>query len=432
MKKKIFYVFSILLVVFSLTSCKGNYPAKSETKEVHKYVLQEEEACFNFFWETQVTDEDSKAYGLIPDRYPSNRLASIASVGFGLAGFTVGVQNDWITAEEAEERSIKTLKSMSKLKTIEGFYYHFYNEKTGNPATGSEISNIDTAIFVAGALMAGEYFQGEVKKLANEIYEKVNWPWYINDETDQFYMSYDPSTGEFDGAWDFYGEQLMMYFLAAGSPTYPIEKKVYDSFTKHLGVYGDNVFYHSWFGSIFTYQFSHAFVDFRNIVDSEGIDWYDNSVKATKAGRQYCIDNPEGFVTFNKNSWGITACDTPRGYSGLLGFPPSGFSNNSHKNDGTIALAGSIGSMPFLPDEVTQSIIYYYTLLDGRLVGEYGLYDSYNLENNRVWIAKDVIGIDKGISLLMIENYRSELIWKYFNQAEFMDRAIEVLGFERL
>lgn len=433
--KKIFTLLLGVLLIFTLTSCQEKTIEKLETKTVSKYVLQEEEACFRFFWETQNVTEGSKAYGLIPDRYPSNGLASIASVGFGLAGFAVGVQNDWITEEEGRNRALETLKSIDELKTIHGYYYHFYSQRTGAPATGSEVSNIDTAILVAGALMAGEYFGGEVKEVANKIYDEVEWPWYINPKTNQFYMGYDASTEEFSGAWDFYGEQLMMYFLAAGSKTHPIEKKVYDSFTKHLGLYkGGNgesyVFYHSWFGSIFTYQFSHAFVDFRNIVDSNGIDWYTNSVKATKAARQYCIDNPEGFVAFNANSWGLTACDTPKGYSGKLGNPPSGYSNDSHINDGTVALCGSIGSMPFLPDEVTDSINYYYTLLDGKLIGKYGLYDSYNLEYNRTWIGKDVIGIDKGISLLMIENYRSELIWKYFNQAEFMTRAIEVLGFD--
>ena len=250
-----------------------------------------------------------------------------------------------------------------------------------------------------------------------------------------FYMGYSPENG-FSGAWDHCAEQLMVYVLAAGSPVeeHRVSSDAYKvmlSKTKKCSSLGNyEGYYMSWHGSIFTYQFSHAFIDFRNIVDANGIDWYENSVKATKAARQYCIDNPEGFVAFGPNAWGLTACDTPTGYSGLLGNPPSGYSNDSHKNDGTIATAGSIGSMPFLPKEVTDSVVNYYTLLDGKLVGKYGLYDSFNLEHNRVWIGKDVIGIDKGISLLMIENYRSELIWKYFMQADFMDQAIEVLGFE--
>lgn len=427
MKKRLFSLLLLFLFVFSLTSC-GEKPLPSQ--EVSSFALKEEEACFNFFWETQVTDESLYSYGLIPDRYPSNGLASIASVGFGLAGIPIGVQNGWISHKEGKERTIKTLESIDQLDTIHGFYYHFYNEDSGLPVRGSEVSDIDTALFVAGAIVAGEYFGGEAKELAHKIYKEVEWPWFVDPANNQFYMSYDPVAKKFkDGHWDFYGEQLVMYFLGAGSPTYPIEKKVYDSFTKHLGVYGGYAFYNSWFGSIFTYQFSHAFVDFRNLLDPKGIDWYGNSVKATKAARQYCIDNKEGFVAFHEDSWGLTACDTPSGYKGKLGNAPSGYSNDAHENDGTVALAGSLGSFPFLPKEVQSSLSYYYTVLDGKLVGKYGLYDAYNLENNNVWVANDVIGIDKGITLLMIENYRSELVWKYFMQADFIQTAIDVLGF---
>ena len=97
-----------------------------------------------------------------------------------------------------------------------------------------------------------------------------------------------------------------------------------------------------------------------------------------------------------------------------------------------MALAGSGGSMPFAPEEVEASLAYYYRILQGKLVGKYGLYDSYNISGDNVWIANDVIGIDKGVVLLMIENYRSELVWKYFMQADFMNQAIEVLGFEEI
>jgi hypothetical protein len=428
-------------MLIPFVACQGGNVNPKQNNEVNEFTLQEEESCFKFFWETQ-TSEEYPGAGLIPDRYPSNGLASIASVGFGLAAFPIGVHNKWITFKEGEERAIMTLSNMKNLNTIEGFYYHFYNEKSGKPATGSEVSVIDTAIFVIGALAAGEYFGGEVETLANEIYAKVNWNWYVNPKTNQFYMGYDSKTQKHSGKWDIYGEQLMMYFLGAGAPKkeYRISKKVYDSFTKFKGAYTSTTtgeqfkFFNSWNGSIFTYQFSHAFIDFRDIVDDKGRDWYENSVIATKCARQYCIDNPEGFspLTHNEYSWGLTACDTPSGYSGKLGNKPNGFgSNDQTRNDGTVALCGSVGSMPFLPDEIQESIDYYYTFLDGKLVGKYGLYDAYNCENNAVWIAQDVIGIDKGVSLIMIENYRSGLIWECINNADFMKLAIDVLGFTR-
>ena len=409
----------------------------SNNNEVNSYTLEEEVNCFNFFWETQ-QEAGTKGAGLIPDRYPSNGLASIASVGYGLSAFAIGVQNEWITFEEGKTRAIMTLENMKNVKRVNGFYYHFYYEKNGRPAAGSEVSGIDTAIFIIGALSAGEFFGGKVKTLAYDIYNDINWKWYVNPKTHQFYMSY--KNDEHSGKWDTYGEQLMMYFLGAGAPKkeFRTDKKVYDSFVRYKGKYISSngtkfEFINSWFGSIFTYQFSHAFIDFRNIVDADGVDWFENSITATKCARQYCIDNPEGFstVTHNKNSWGLTACDTPSGYSGLLGSNPTGFGhNNQTRNDGTVALCGSIGSIPFLPEEVQESIKYYYTFDTRVLVGKYGLLDSYNKENN-LWVANDVIGIDKGISVVMIENYRTGLIWDCLFDSNFMNRAIDVLKFEK-
>ena len=452
MKKIIINTLVILVCMFALMGCNNtgedlsssDVPTEEKDygatvyNELTEATAAEAVKCFEFFWQRANTKK-GKAYGLIPDRYPNNGLASIASVGYGLTAIPIGIENGWITYEEGQTRVIETLKSFKKLEKVEGFYYHFYNYNTGAVATGSEVSNIDTAIFLCGALFAGQYFGGEVQTLAQEHYDAVNWPWYINPRTKQFYMSYKPGEGH-KGAWDVYGEQLMMYFLAAGSNTHPIDADVYYAFRRIRGSYGKYNYINSWFGSIFTYQFSHAWIDFRNIVDADGINWYDNSVKATYASYQYCVDhkyNPEtntGYKTFSETSWGLTACDGPNGYSGLYGTPPSGTDNTAHRTDGTVALCGAIGSIAFAPELVVPTIDYYYTALDGYLFDHegYGFLDSYNLDDpayKNGWIANDVIGIDKGISLLMIENYRTEFVWEVFMDCDFMKTAIEVLEF---
>ena len=429
---KKFLLVIVLLLCFLVVGCGGETDNGGKKTKENKYMLAEEEASFDFFWETQNVNEKLGGCGLIPDRYPSSGLASIASVGFGLGAFVVGAYNNYVTFDEAKERSLLTLTHVRELERVHGFFYHFYQEKTGTKASGTELSNIDTSIFLCGALLAGKYFGGEVEKVANEIYEEVDWPWFVNPSTNQFYMSYNGDTKQFGGAWDTYAEHLMMFFLGAGSPTHPIDKKVYDSMNRHIGTYQGYKVINSWFGSIFTYQFSHAFIDFRNIVDDKGTDWFDNSVQATYANYTYCKNNPEGFRTFNEEQWGITACDTPTGYSGLLGTLPSGTGMEmKFKNDGTVAPAGAIGSIVFAPKEVLKAINNYATMLDGDLIGDYGFYDAFNFEDNKPWIANSVIGIDKGITVLMIENYRSEIIWKTFMQLECMDRAIEVLGFTK-
>ncbi len=166
------------------------------------------------------------------------------------------------------------------------------------------------------------------------------------------------------------------------------------------------------------------------MTDSEGINWFENSVEATYANYKFCLDNSSTYKTFSETSWGLTACDTPTGYSGLIGAAPSGRMGITYKNDGTVPPCGAIGSLPFTPEIVIPCFEYYSTMLDGDLIGPYGYYDAFNFEKS-LWIAKDVIGIDKGIELLMLENYRNEAIWDSFMKLELMDKAIEVLGFTK-
>jgi len=431
--KRLFIFLMLFLCLFLFASCDSKNEEKEEeqnsgiTKTQEKYMIKEEMNSFYFFWETQNTNELLKGCGLIPDRYPSNGLASIASVGFGLASFVVGVKNGWITKDEGYERCLLTLSHIPSLEKFHGFYYHFYSEKLGTVSSGSEISTIDTALFISGALVAGEYFKGEVEQKALEIYDEIEWDYFVN-PSKNFYMAYNTTTNKFEGTWNYYAEQLVMYFLGAGSTTHPIGKDVYDNFTKFRSSYKGDQFITSWFGSIFTYQFSHAFVDFRNILDPNGIDWFQNSVDATIANYNYCIDKSSTFMTYGPKAWGLTACDTPTGYSGLLGSLPNGNNLINVKNDGTVAPCGALGSIVFWPEKVLPTLVNYYTMLNGQLVGDYGLFDAFNFEN-RVWVASSVIGIDKGITVLMIENYRSGLIWDLFMNLDLMDRAIEVLQF---
>lgn len=407
-------------------------PTPVDKNKTNRYMLEEEENCFYFFWETQNVNEKLGGCGLIPDRYPSNGLASIASVGFGLGAFVVGAYKGYVTNEEAKARVNLTLDHIKDLDRVNGFFYHFYQEKAGLVASGSEVSNIDTAIFLCGALLAGQYFGGETLEKAYAIYDEVDWTWFVNPKTKNFYMSYNSDTKKFGGEWDVYAEHLMMFFLAAGSRTHPIEKQTYDAMKRNKGTFQGYTCINSWFGSIFTYQFSHAFIDFRNMVDDKGVNWFENSVNATYADYAYCQANPDNFVTFGPDQWGITACDTPTGYSGLLGTSPSGTGmDKKFSNDGTVAPCGAIGSIVFAPELVMPCFKNYSTLLNGALVGDYGYYDAFNFEGKKPWIATSVIGIDKGISILMIENFVSEIVWDTFIQLDFMDVAIERLGFTK-
>ncbi len=396
-----------------------------------KLLIKELKASYNFFIKEANLDIKSKGYGLIKDKdmYADN-IASIASVGYGLAALIIGVSRDWISYIEAYKRASKTLDTfLNKIKKKNGFYYHFININTGKREWNCEISIIDTAIFICGAILVGEFFKGKIKQKAEELYTRVNWEWYRNKENNYFYMGYKPETG-FWGQWDMYAEQLMLYVLGVASPTFPINKNMYYDIKKLKGKYKniEDIIY-TYCGTLFTYQFSHAWIDFRDLIDREGINWFENSIKATLANREYCIENSNRFKTFSKNSWGLTACVGPNGYSGGYGAMPA-LADLEKQNDGTITPCGPAGSIVFTPELSIKALENFYNYFP-KLWGKYGFKDAYNLEQGE-WYSKEVIGIDKGISIIMIENYLSQLIWRYFMKNEHVQKGLDILEMKTL
>ena len=455
MKKSILYLLTTMVLLggcsknsspstsipTSSTVISTSVDYREDVKEVDQIVTDELKGCFDFMYETAVTEEGSSAYGLIPDRYnvrtnKSGAFASIASVGFGLASLPTGVENEWITKEEGYERTLKTLDNLlNNVERVNGFYFHFLNMTNGRRYGKVEVSVIDTAILVCGALTAGRYFGGECEQKAYELYADVDWSLYYDEGTMMFYMGYSPENG-FSGAWDHCAEQLMVYVLAAGSPVeeHRVSSDAYKvmlSKTKKCNSLGNyEGYYMSWHGSIFTYQFSHAFIDFRNIVDYKGVNWFDNSVNASKAAIDYAVIKSTEYKTYSDRSWGFTACDGPNGYSGEYGFAPNAYGKVA-KLDGTVPPCGAIGSIPFTPEASIRAMKNYATYEN--LWSKYGFVDAYNLgpvgEDQTPWYASDVIGIDKGISALMIENYMSEMIWNIFMDINYIQDGLNELGF---
>ena len=225
-----------------------------------KLILKELKKSFDFFINETNTNKNSKGYGLTRDKtIIANHVASIASVGYGLAALIVGVKHKWIKYEKAYDRANRTLDTfINNLEGKNGFYYHFVNMETGKREWNCEISIIDTAIFICGALTAGEYFGKQIKEKAENLYKRVNWEWYRNKETNYFYMGYTPEKG-FWGHWDMYAEQLMLYVLGVSSDTFPIDKSMYNDFKRKRANYKDieDIIY-THCGTLFTYQFSHA------------------------------------------------------------------------------------------------------------------------------------------------------------------------------
>lgn len=386
--------------------------------------LLEKELKGSYLFFIRENNFEGKDYGLIHDESVHNQnVASIASVGFGFCALVVGVIHGYLKYDEAKRIATKTLDTiLNELENENGFYYHFIKTSSKNSYENYEISIIDTALLICGAILAGEFFEGEIKEKATKLYERVNWRWFLNIETNQFYMSYSKEKG-LEGRWNTYAEQLMIYILAIASPTFSVDKKVYDYFDKPKADYGDiKDIVHTYCGSLFAYQYSHAFFDFRNKVDKNGIDWFENSIKATLANRQYCIDNKNKHKTYGENAWGLTACMSKDGYKSSSGAMPCN-TNLDVENDGTVATSGAIGSIVFTPEYSIKAMENYYNNFP-ELWSDYGFNNSFNFEGNIPWFAHENLGIDKGIGLCMIENYLNGSIWKYFMKNEFVQKGM--------
>ena len=356
---------------------------------------------FRFF-----VSEANPENGLVKDSSREYSPCSIASVGFGLTALCIGVENGWIPKNEAYIRIERTLRTFrDKLPHEHGFFYHFLNINSGARIWESEVSSVDTALFLAGALTAGEYFKGtEIEKLAGDIYARVDWPWMLNGRR-LLCMGWKPESGFLPYYWDSYNELMIIYALAIGSPTHPIAADLWNAWGRPRGKYGNYSFVYCYSNNLFVYQYSHAWIDFRNMRDSYA-DYWDNSVAATLANRQYCIDMSDNFEGFGENMWGLTACVGPDGYKAYGGGPV----NSSC--DGTIAPCAAAGSIPFAPAECMGALRAMYDEYGDELYGKYGFKDAFNLSRN--WWANEYLGIDQGITVLMIENYRTGFVWKYF------------------
>ena len=356
------------------------------------------------------------ANGLIKDSSRPGSPASVAAAGFGLTAICIGESRGWIAKDDAYYLVLKILKTFrDTVPNEKGFFYHFLDMRTGHRTWSSEVSSIDTALLLAGALFAGEYYKGsEVETIARELYERVEWPWMLNGKS-ILCMGWKPEEGFLWYYWDSYSEAMILYALAIGSPTHPIPAECWFEWKRPIDSYKDYKAVYCTTGSIFTYQYSHAWIDFCQLpADNSipgpgpgiGVNYYDNSVSAVKANRQFCIDNSDLYKTYGENSWGLSACLGPGGYRGYGAKPGTAF------NDGTIPPSGIAGSMPFDPIASLNGLKRLYIDHKDFLYGKYGFKDAFNLDKN--WWAEEYLGIDVGITVLMIENYRSSLVWDKF------------------
>jgi hypothetical protein len=388
-----------------------------------------ERRAFRYFW----AYADPKT-GLVRDRATGADVSSIAATGFGLSAICVAEERGWIGYDEAYTRVLTTLNSFYDdpsdpddfvVSGTRGLFWHFVDADEGTPA-GDGVSTIDSALLMAGVLHCRQHFSGtEVATLATSIYEAAEWDWFFDEDQGLLHMRWTPEKA-FEYRWHGYNEAMILYLLAIGSPTHPVPASAWASWADSYGWgahYGHPVLTCP---PLFTHQYSHCWVDFRGKRDAYA-NYFRNSRHATLANRAYARDHlyPEAEL------WGLTACDGPepdscggKTYRTDLGYPP-----DAGGNDGTIAPTAAAGSIVFAPEPAMATLRYQYERFHPRLWGLYGLKDALNAQCDPAWIDNDYVGIDVGAMVLMIENYRSGLVWDTFMENQEIAAAMAAVGF---
>ena len=382
---------------------------------------------FRFFLEN--ADADT---GLVRDRArtdgsahdPEHRyVASIASTGFGLTALCIAADRGWITARAADQRVRRTVRFFAeKMTHHHGWFYHFVDMRSGDRVWNSELSSIDTTLLLAGVLTARQYYRRdpEIYNDATKIYERVDFPWMLNDNPALLAMGWRPETGFIKARWDNYSEHTMLYLMAIGSPTHPIKPESWYAWERNWNHYTSYTFLGT--APLFTHQYSHAWVDYRRRreIKASRVNYFDNSIIATRAHREFCIDLSQKFPGYSDNVWGISASDSAKGYRGWGGPPPT------PDIDGTVVPCAAGGSLMFTPDIAVPALRTMYVKFGDRIYGRYGFTDAFN--PNTGWIDPDVIGIDVGITLLSAENLRTGNVWRWFMRNKEIPRAMELVG----
>lgn len=423
-----------------------------------------QQRTFQYFWERA-----NPANGLIPDRWPTPSFSSVAAVGFGLAAYPVGIEHGWITRAQGGDRVLTTLRFLwtapqgpqpSGVIGHNGLFYHFLDMQTGTRFERVELSTIDTGLLMAGVLFASEYFdrtdagEVEIRALADSLYRRVNWKWMVHNPA-RISMGWQPETGYIQSEWHGYDEAMILLVLALGSPTYPVDPDVWTTYTstnRWGTMYGQS---YVGFAPLFGHQYSQIFIDFRGIQDpfirAHGIDYFENSRRATLAQRAYAIDNPMKWAGYGEDVWGLTASDGPVDaelpFNGMIRpfwtYTARGASHEWIHDDGTLAPTAAGGAIPFAPEFAIRAVRTMRERYGAGLWGEYGFRDSFNpsftfsdvaVHHGHVlaglgWFDTDYLGIDQGPIVLMIENYNSELIWKHLRKNPYIIKGLQRAGF---
>jgi len=457
---------AVLAVATCLSGCRAGVGERARTAPAPggtAFLDTLEQRTFRWFW-----DLSDARTGLTPDRAPTKSFCSTAAVGFALTAYPIGAERGWVTRAQACERARATLDFLWEAPQgpapegcagYRGFFYHFLDPATGLRFEQVELSTMDTALLLAGALFCQSYFdrddpqEARVRALAESLYARADWRWaYVRPPL--VVHGWDPESGFLPYDWGGMNESMIVPILALGSPTYALPPEVWPGWLRGCRWGEFQGVPHVGFPPLFGHQYSQVWLDLRGVQDSltraHGIDWFENSRRATLAQRAYAVANPGAFRGYGERLWGLTACDGPVNDTVTIEgrrrrfetYAARGASFREIIDDGTVSPAASGGSVPFAPEIVIPALVAMRQTYGERVYGEYGFVDALNptlnvparVQHGRVvpgvgWFDTDRLGIDQGPILAMIENHRSGLVWRTMRRNPHIVRGLTAAGF---
>lgn len=425
-----------------------------------------EERTFQYFWELS----DPRT-GLTPDRAPTRSFASVAATGFALTAYPIGAERGYISRAEARRRVLDTLRFLwtarqdsaaSGSSGYKGFFYHFLHPETGHRYEDVELSTMDTALLLAGVLCCQSYFdrpaaqEDSIRRYADSLYARADWQW-ASIRPPAIGHGWKPEDGFLPYDWRGYNEAMLLYILALGSPSHPVAPEAWSVWVSGYR-WGEWSEVHSQphvgFGPLFGHQYTQVWIDSRGIRDAymreRGIDYFENSRRAVYAQQAYAVANPGGWSAYGPHFWGLTACDGPENRTVEIGATPREFhtywargaSFTGVDDDGTVSPSAAAASIAFAPEIVIPTLISIRQIYGDQIFSTYGFFDALNptfrleipVQHGRVepelgWFDTDYLGIDQGPILAMVENYRTELIWRTMRKNPHIIRGLEAAGF---
>jgi hypothetical protein len=391
--------------------------------------------------------------GLVADTSRQGSPCSIAVVGFALSCYPIAVQNGWLSRADAASRTLKILRFFSRSAQsnaadatgYKGFYYHFLDMQTGKRVWKCELSLIDTALLIAGILVAGCYFDGsgesEIRELADALYGRVDWRWAQNGAPG-LSQGWKPECGFLHYGWEVYNEATILYVLGLGSPTFPLTPGGYERWGltyQWENLLGRDVLYS---GPLFTHLFSHAWIDFHGIRDAfmreKSSDYFENTKNAIAIHREYGERNPYGFMAYSRDFWGITAGDGPTAPEirendkdrRFFGYMSRGAPYGP--DDGTIAPWAMLATLPFASEPAmggTRRLLNSYPQVCSRDRFSSGFNPTLQ-GGSGGWLSEGWYGLDQGLLVMSIENHRTGLIWEIMRGCTYIRDGLKGAGFE--